>query len=138
MIRKGYKALRLGFVLASLCLAAGAGPSEASPPPRGKQRMDNRRPVQKYVQKACGTLGVLYVPTVNGCKVVGIMPSGVVPFADGSTLEVGDLIVHVGGQSTRGTAVDLQDKTDLAYANGNTEVLVKDVNTGNVFSFDLP
>lgn len=66
------------------------------------------------------------------------MASGVVPFADGSTVEVGDLILNVGGRSTKGTTVNLQDKIDLAYAGGNTEILVRDKNTGQVLSFNLP
>jgi hypothetical protein len=95
-------------------------------------------PKQNYVVKASASLGIYYQPSVNGCRVTNIFPTGVVPFSDGSYLQTGDIIVSVGGRSTKGTTVNLQDKIDLAYATGNTEILVRDVNSGQVYSFNLP
>src|SRR5262245_192799 len=97
------------LVLMGLVAATGAmvlAPEGQADPPPGPG-------TGTKVVRASQSLGITYMPTASGCKVTGA--DNVVPFADGSYLEKGDIILSVGGVSTKGTTINLEDKVKLAY-----------------------
>jgi hypothetical protein len=131
--------MRTKLFAASLALAAMlvCGSSLRADRPRPGPVPVPGRPRPQPITRRSSTLNITYAPLQNGCRVIALGAGGAVPFADGSTLDPGDVIVKVGDRFC-GLGTDLEALIALAYQNGNTQIQVRDVNTGQVFSFDLP
>src|SRR5262249_9117420 len=77
---------------------------------------------------------ILYNVTFNGFVIGGNTQWR---FISNCTLDPGDVIVSVGGINCGNSNLSLQQLINIAYQNGNFSVVIRDVNTGNLETFQL-